>query len=256
MSQVGGRRPRRGDIGAGVALEAAKGRRADRGRQNAVRRAGRRDSIASSQASNVSAVDRVRQGRQQPRFAPPRSRTTSPGYEPSDTSSNRRSTRGAQSMEPGCGPSTKGHRYGSRGNQLGRQQGESPDRRRCGQPEQQQRTAEAAAEMRASVPRLDAGFRSHPDLAGAVVVPDTEYFNGSRCIERPHWALPEMDIAMLWLFPTEQVKNEDKFYRKTRPQGLDRRAHEGGGAPQLPPHHEQLSSGVKWRVLLQKGDCR
>eukprot|EP01051_Picozoa_sp_SAG22_P015758 SAG22_NODE_2110_length_3002_cov_1.545298_2_plen_225_part_00 len=184
----GGRRPREGEIGAGVEMGLARDRRANRGRKNAALRAEgrRRDSIASSQASaasNVSAVDRVRMQKQQGGGGPPRSHTTT-GYEPSMSSG--RSTGRSRSVEP----VRQGQpHYGSPGNRMGggdgqprqqrqRQQHEhrSPAERRL-QEQREQQLAQSAADMRASVPRLSGSgpfLHQQNQMAprgGAAVVP-------------------------------------------------------------------------------------
>ena len=97
--------------------------------------------------------------------------------------------------------------------------------------------------MRNSVPELQL---SGPigDPAATVLVADASFFNGATVVERPHWAFTDASAltATMWVFPTEEVKDVDRFYRKERPHGLQQR--HGLGADQAP--------GVKWRTLLHK----
>lgn len=93
------------------------------------------------------------------------------------------------------------------------------------------------------------GNRAQP----AHLVSETTYFNGTKSLQRPHWSLAdmaEMSVA-LWVFPTEQQENRDRFYRKTRPIGLQERL----GNDSLLSERENSDGPIlaKWRVLLQKG---
>jgi hypothetical protein len=93
------------------------------------------------------------------------------------------------------------------------------------------------------------GTRAQP----AHLVSETTYFNGARVLQRPHWSLPdtsELSVA-LWVFPTEQQEDRDRFYRKARPIGLQERL----GTDSLLSERESSDGPIlaKWRVLLQKG---
>ncbi len=87
----------------------------------------------------------------------------------------------------------------------------------------------------------------------AHLVSETTYFNGTKSLQRPHWSLADMSelSVALWVFPTEQQENRDRFYRKPRPIGLQERL----GDDSLLSERENSDGPVlaKWRVLLQKG---
>jgi hypothetical protein len=95
------------------------------------------------------------------------------------------------------------------------------------------------------------GNRAQP----AHLVSETTYFNGTKSLQRPHWSLADMSelSVSMWVFPTEQQEDRDRFYRKARPIGLQERLVSDG---RLLSERENSDGPVlaKWRVLLQKGD--